>query len=120
MTDRKGRYQRIFIHILQPTMSKKYISAIGMHWYVLPPPTPGCPVCTGTFHQVHEMYDFVAAYNVENNADLFMIGTEACSGFSLIESPPVRGVMLGDWWRGMQYAEDILGDIQNGVSGWTD
>eukprot|EP01084_Bolivina_argentea_P022419 41666_1 len=100
----------------------KYINGIGMHWYMLAPPTPGCPndLCTGSFNQINEMYDFIENYNKEKNENIFLINTEACTGFNIIESPPVRGVSLGDWNRGMQYAEDIIGDIQNGLSGWID
>lgn len=97
----------------------KYVSGIGMHWYLEVPPTDGCPrkLCSGSFAQIGAMFDTLQRMNHSN---IFMINTEACTGFNVIESPPVRGVSLGDWKRGMQIAEDIIGDISHGLSGWVD
>ena len=100
----------------------KYIDAVAFHWYLSVPPTPGCPkeVCSGVFGQVDKMWWFLKSDRFQSTDNVFMMNTEACSGFNIIESPPKRGVSLGDWYRGMQYAEDIIGDIVHGVSGWID
>ena len=50
----------------------KYINGVAMHWYVLPPPTPGCIDCDGSFKEINAMHNFV------NNDDVLFIGTEAC------------------------------------------
>merc|ERR1712079_163355 len=55
---------------------------------------------------------------IGKNDNVFMMNTESCTGFNVTESPPKRGVFLGDWYRGMQYGEDIIGDIQHGLSGY--
>ena len=100
----------------------QFVDAVAFHWYLSVPPTPGCPkeLCNGSFAEIEGMYEFLQSAKGENKEDVFMINTEACSGFDIIQSPPKRGVVLGDWYRGMQYAEDIIGDIQYGVSGWID
>lgn len=49
-----------------------------------------------------------------------MIATEACTGFDSTLSPPKRGVDLGNWERGQQYLEDVIGDLRHGVISWTD
>ena len=95
----------------------KYINGLAFHWYVFPPPTPGCLTCDGSFKNINKMYEYID--NNDNN-DILFIGTEACQGFSDIESPPKRGVSLGNINRGQQYAEDIIGDIINNVSSWND
>ena len=40
--------------------------------------------------------------------------------YSEVQSPPKRGVSLGNINRGQQYAEDIIGDLLNNVSSWND
>ena len=98
----------------------KYVDGVAFHWYLAVPPTPGCPeeFCNGAFGQIDKMYKYLERIGKEKEVP--MINTEACSGFNIIESPPKRGVELGDWYRGMQYAEDMIGDIQHGLGGWID
>ena len=98
-----------------------YYIGLGAHWYFYPPPIPGCPKfeCDGAFKQVKLMREYLD--DIQNRSDIYMMGTEACEGgTNSIKSPPNRGVSLGDWYRGEQYGEDIIGDINNGVSGWLD
>ncbi|KHJ95603.1 hypothetical protein OESDEN_04451 [Oesophagostomum dentatum] len=40
---------------------------------------------------------------------------KACTG-----SIGVHGPILGDWYRGEEYAEDIITDLNNFVAGWVD
>lgn len=105
----------------------RYIKGVAFHWYVFPPPIEGCPndLCNGAFEQVGDLYEYmqnnVSSMNSNNNNYApYILGTEATSGFSNIESPPNRGVSLGNWHRGEQYGEDIIGDLNNGAVGWND
>eukprot|EP01084_Bolivina_argentea_P120249 213163_1 len=99
----------------------QYYIGLGIHWYFYPPPIPGCPSfeCTGAFEHVNETRNYLD--NKVNRSDIYIMGSEACEGgTNSIKSPPNRGVSLGDWYRGEQYGEDIIGDINNGANGWLD
>lgn len=52
----------------------------------------------------------------ENDDYRFILGTEACAGYT----PWEKGPRLGEWSRGEAYAHDILNDLKHHVSGWTD
>jgi glucosylceramidase len=77
----------------------KYIDGIGLHWYA--------------------DFMFSASRLSETNdrhPTKFILGTEACNGYFKYFSGPI----MGDWYRGEAYAEDIIEDLQNWVTGWTD
>mmetsp|Transcript_24114 Transcript_24114/g.35250 ORF Transcript_24114/g.35250 Transcript_24114/m.35250 type:complete len:203 (+) Transcript_24114:1193-1801(+) len=56
--------------------------------------------------------------------DKFFMATEACEGFLPNHIGTGSGVKLDDpeitWKRGENYARDIIGDLQNWATGWTD
>ena len=88
-----------------------------IHWKTIrPAPVPGCVVCTGSFNEIDDLREYLN----QVKPSVFMYNTEACTGESIAESPPNKGVDIGNWNRGTQYGEDIIGDIKHGVSGWTD
>ena len=94
-----------------------------MHWYEFPPPTPGCILCTGAFDHVKNVNDYIDNICIENNLNkscMYTMGTEACTGFAPLFSPPKKGPSIGNWDRGVTYSEDIIGDLNNGASGWVD
>mmetsp|Transcript_48365 Transcript_48365/g.121754 ORF Transcript_48365/g.121754 Transcript_48365/m.121754 type:complete len:509 (-) Transcript_48365:197-1723(-) len=75
----------------------KYVQGFGVHWYT----GPG-------FSHLQEV--------AQAAPHMFVLATEACCGYSPLD----QGVKLGDWSRGEKYGHDILGDLLNGVVGWTD
>ncbi|ETN77523.1 O-Glycosyl hydrolase family 30, partial [Necator americanus] len=76
----------------------KYVDGIGIHWYLnfLMP----AKVLTTTYTR---------------HPEKFLLATEACAGSTII-----RGPIMGDWYRAEEYADDIITDLNNFVSGWTD
>ncbi|XP_063434087.1 lysosomal acid glucosylceramidase-like [Mytilus trossulus] len=79
--------------------ASKYISGIAVHWYedfITP---------TIALSSTHQKFP-----------DKFILATEACAGSIL----PFGKVILGSWERAESYAHDILHDVNNWVTGWTD
>ncbi|XP_021949025.1 lysosomal acid glucosylceramidase [Folsomia candida] len=86
--------------ILSDADAAKYISGIGVHWYTdsfVPPDI------LSTTH-----YNF---------PDYFLLATEACAGAMPLQGPDV---ILGSWERAVNYASDIISDMNNFVAGWID
>ncbi|CAK8677307.1 unnamed protein product [Clavelina lepadiformis] len=86
--------------VLSDPDAAKYISGIGVHWYM----------------------DWITDPNRltkthENFTDYFIFGTEACASAMPWVDPKVR---LGHWESGQRYSEDILEDLNHWVTGWTD
>ncbi|XP_061163463.1 lysosomal acid glucosylceramidase-like isoform X2 [Saccostrea echinata] len=80
--------------------ARKFVSGIAVHWYqdfVAP---------TLALSSTHKMFP-----------DKFLLATEACAGSLPWNYPKVA---LGSWKRGEDYAHDIMQDLNNFVSGWTD
>ncbi|XP_078314171.1 lysosomal acid glucosylceramidase-like [Crassostrea virginica] len=80
--------------------ARKYVSGIAVHWYE----------------------DFITpslalASTHKKFPDKFLLATEACAGSMPWDIPKVA---LGSWKRGEDYAHDIIQDLNNFVSGWTD
>ena len=73
-----------------------------MHWYA---------AVEDTIPQFSHLSD--AHHKYPNK---FILGTEACEGYL----PYSQGVYPGDWPRAQTYAHDIIGDLNNYASGWTD
>lgn len=80
--------------------ARKYVSGVAVHWYedfITP---------AGALSSTHKKFP-----------EKFLLATEACSGSMPWDIPKVS---LGSWKRGEDYAHDIIQDLNNFVSGWTD
>ncbi|XP_016366583.1 glucosylceramidase-like [Sinocyclocheilus rhinocerous] len=86
--------------VLSEVQAARYVHGIGFHWYLnnLAPPDV-------TLTATHHLYP-----------EYFLFATEACSGWNPLD----RGVRLGSWDRAEDYAHDIIQDLNNYVTGWTD
>ena len=82
--------------VLSDPDAAKYVSGIGVHWYLN---DYGGPELLSETH--------------EQNPKYFILGTEACD-----EDHP--GVNLGNWEDGVKYSSDILDNLNNWVVGWVD
>ncbi|CAD6193573.1 unnamed protein product [Caenorhabditis auriculariae] len=85
--------------ILSDPDAAKYVLGIGVHWYD-DKNTPASVLTT--------------THN--NFPNYFIFGTEACTGWTGNE----RGVNLGDWARAQDFADSIINDFLNWVTGWMD
>ena len=88
--------------VLADPQAAQYVDGIGIHWYaavedVLP-----------NFSRLARTHDAHPA--------VCILGTEACEGFL----PWSAGPFPGDWLRGERYALDVIGDVNNWATGWTD
>ncbi|XP_059139427.1 lysosomal acid glucosylceramidase-like [Physella acuta] len=85
--------------VLSDPEASRYISGVATHWYL----------------------DAVLPYSLLTDAhnlfpDKFLFATEACEG----SMPWQVKVDLGAWDRAASYAHDIISDLNNWVTGWTD
>ncbi|XP_077178495.1 lysosomal acid glucosylceramidase-like isoform X2 [Paroedura picta] len=86
--------------VLGNSSASKYISGIGIHWYM---DAVICADCTlGATHRLFP--------------DVFLLYTEACNGFL----PWDTKVLLGSWDRGARYSKNIIENLNNYVVGWID
>ncbi|XP_022106202.1 glucosylceramidase-like [Acanthaster planci] len=97
--------QRLFVpdfvkQVLSDAEAAKYVSGIAVHWYF------------------DFFFDFASRLTATHNMfpDMFLLATEASNGY-LPDSP---AVVLGSWERGEAYSHDIIQDLNNWVTGWTD
>ncbi|XP_043935243.1 lysosomal acid glucosylceramidase [Protopterus annectens] len=88
------------ISVLSDMKAARYINGIAVHWYMDEFAPAG--ITLSTTHKLFPEY--------------YLFATEACTGFLLYG----KGVQLGSWERGNQYSEDIIKDLNNYVTGWTD
>ncbi|PAV85454.1 hypothetical protein WR25_04790 [Diploscapter pachys] len=99
LDDNRGNIQEWSDKILSDPDAAKYVSGIAVHWYqnqgIGPQPLT----------DTHNKWP-----------DYWILATEACNGWDQGQ----HTVILGDWGRGAAYAYDIITDIQNWVTGWTD
>ncbi|KHJ84149.1 hypothetical protein OESDEN_16141, partial [Oesophagostomum dentatum] len=77
---------QIDFQIFDDPEATKYVDGIGVHWYLNALASPS--VLTATH---------------EHHPEKFILATEACTG-----SIGIHGPVLGDWYRGEEYAEDII------------
>ena len=91
--------------ILSDSDAAKYIDGIAVHWYAATEDITPSGLYFGFMNKTHTDYP-----------SFFLLATEACEGFL----PWSKGVELGSWTRGETYAHDIIGDINNWATGWTD
>jgi len=85
--------------VLSDPEAAKYISGVAVHWYV------------DAFTPSNLL---TIAHN--NFPQKFIFATEACEG----SMPWQVKVDLGSWDRASSYAKDIITDLNNWVTGWTD
>jgi glucosylceramidase len=77
--------------------NESYIDGLAVHWYS------------------HSQYEpLTDAHNIR--PDKFILSTEACNAYAPGEHVPI----LGDWERGEAYGHDIIQNLANWVTGWTD
>ncbi|CEG40379.1 glycoside hydrolase family 30 protein beta-glucosidase xylosidase [Plasmopara halstedii] len=94
--------------------SLKYISGLGVHWY-----------SNLDFFLAEMSGDFtkLSAFH-KRFPEVFMLATEACEGFLPSWLGTGSGPSLQDdkksWNRAENYGRDIIEDINNFISGWTD
>ncbi|KAF6031271.1 GBA [Bugula neritina] len=79
--------------------ASQYVSGLGVHWYL----------------NGYLSYNRITETHLVDPTK-FILATEACAGSAFYE----KKVMLGNWDRAEQYASDIMQDLQNWVTGWTD
>merc|ERR1719233_1531174 len=100
----------------------QYVSGIGYHWYTwVPTYTTTCSwllsFCYSSFDKLSEtkwkLLDI-------GRPDVYLMGTEACGGFSRVLSPPNLGPSMNNWRRGEMYGEELIRGINNFSSGWCD
>ncbi|XP_013384673.1 glucosylceramidase [Lingula anatina] len=87
--------------VLSDPVAAKYVSGIGVHWYLDTEWLVPASLLTDT----HNLFP-----------DKFILATEACAG----SMPWQTKVILGSWDRAESYSRDIIEDISNWASGWTD
>ncbi|CAL8109725.1 unnamed protein product [Orchesella dallaii] len=85
--------------VLSDPDAEKYVSGIGLHWYV------DALVSPAALDVAHSEFP-----------NKFMLGTEACAGALPLE----ESVVLGSWERAEMYASDIITDLNHWVTGWVD
>ncbi|KAK3097705.1 hypothetical protein FSP39_012333 [Pinctada imbricata] len=98
---RGEEYAHDIIQVFESKDASKYISGIAVHWY-----------------QDKFVPATVLSITHKKFPDKFILATEACSG-AAGPLDPVK-VRLGNWERAEDYAHDIMQDLQNWVTGWTD
>jgi len=86
--------------VLGDPLAAKYVSGIGVHWYL----DKYIPATVLT--ETHNRFP-----------DHFILSTEACCGKHTNKPPRVS---LGDWSRGNQYSHSIIEDLSNWSTGWVD
>ncbi|KAE9551948.1 hypothetical protein FO519_004849 [Halicephalobus sp. NKZ332] len=85
--------------VLADPDTSKYVGGIAVHYYLDANSDP---------HILTDVHN--------DHPDKFILPTEACTGFTSIND----GGMQGDWGRALVYSYDILTDLQNWATGWTD
>lgn len=89
--------------IMANEQAKLYVDGVGVHWY----------------SEVDDAFPNFTPLNTTHTSypELFILATEACTGYLPWNFDHVS---LGNFARGMQYAFDIIGDLNNFAAGWTD
>jgi len=106
--DQKPSLMDTVTGVLGNTTARLYIDGIAIHWYVFP--GQGCDNMVSVQNWLIQ----------QNLSHVFLLPTEACTGFNALVSPPHQGPDLGNWDRGQTYGEDILNDLNTWAVGWTD
>jgi len=89
---------------MRDRQASKYVDGVGLHWYG----NKLFPV--KVLDLVHKWFP-----------NLMILGTEACTGSSLItRAIHATPVLLGSWQRGVAYALDIIENFNHYMAGWID
>ncbi|GAB9475589.1 Glycosyl hydrolase family 30 protein [Globisporangium polare] len=98
---------------LKDPEARKYVDGVGVHWY------KNLDFLSKTAGNFADLTTWQEA-----NPDLFILATEACSGYLIEPLGTGAGVKLLQpdmvWRRGEIYARDIINDLANYATGWTD
>ncbi|XP_028650908.1 lysosomal acid glucosylceramidase [Erpetoichthys calabaricus] len=86
--------------VLSDLKAARYVHGIAVHWYF-----DSIAPARLTLEPTHSIFP-----------DYYLFSTEACTGSYFWE----KGIRLGCWKRAENYAHDILEDLNNFVTGWTD
>ncbi|XP_060676746.1 lysosomal acid glucosylceramidase isoform X1 [Hemiscyllium ocellatum] len=86
--------------VLSDVRVARYVRGIAVHWY-LDMLTPA----DTTLGSTQELFP-----------EYYLFSTEACTGYL----PWEHTVQLGSWERGAMYSYDIIQNLNNYVTGWTD
>jgi glucosylceramidase len=93
--DQRDKILPYINELLGDPEAAKFVDGIAIHWYL---DNDYKPTVLSQVHNAHP--------------GPFILPTEACTYYA---QP-----MAGDWSRGLQYSYDIMGDLQNWATGWTD
>ncbi|XP_030765313.1 lysosomal acid glucosylceramidase-like isoform X2 [Sitophilus oryzae] len=100
LDDQRG-YLPDLNEILNDSAVNNYIDGIGIHWY------QDWYESANLLDEVHNRYP-----------NKFLLGTEACSGSTVIDLIFNTRVLLGSWQRAEDQAKDIIEDMNHWVTGW--
>merc|ERR1719498_1199845 len=110
--------------ILEDEAAAKYIDGVGYHWYMsLQSTFQNVPAQRPVIFVDQEVgggsYVRDVAETLRNqSADKFIMMTEACNGYVL--TTKWVGPRPGEWGYGYAYSHDVMWQLKNGASGWTD
>ncbi|KAI1697315.1 glycosyl hydrolase family 30 TIM-barrel domain-containing protein [Ditylenchus destructor] len=90
--------------VLSDPGAAQYVDGIGVHWYF--------DIATDPQTTLVATHD--------DHPDIFLLGTEASQGYLPGQAVGIGGPLMGDWNRGINYADNIIQDMQNWVAGWTE
>lgn len=112
--------------ILNHSDALQYIDGVGYHWYMAlestfqnVPAQPPVPIAlvqnqVGGGAYVKDIWEQLQTHG----EDKFVMATEACNGYALGTS--WVGPRPGEWGYGYAYSHDVMWQLRNGASGWTD
>ncbi|CAE8617837.1 unnamed protein product [Polarella glacialis] len=119
-------FAKVVLEELKEMGAEKYVDGVAYHWYTS---------LEGSYEDDKPIAPFKAFdANVVGGGglvpdilsllqsmgpDKFVLPSEACNGY-VLGQPPWVGPMLGLWGYGYAYSHDILWQLRNGASGWTD
>jgi len=103
----------------------KYVDGVAYHWYFTLQGTYENSVVGAPFKPIDQHtlgggsdVNIIWRKLQEQSPDKFMLMSEACNGYE--SSTAWFGPRPGDWGYGYSYSHDILWQLRNGASGWTD
>ncbi|CAD6192535.1 unnamed protein product [Caenorhabditis auriculariae] len=97
MDDNRGNLPKWADVVMKDAEAAQYVSGVGFHWY------------DGDSDKHLEETN-------KKHGQLFLLGTQASAGWKPKDTKP----LLGSWDRAVDYASDILDDLNNWATGWID
>jgi len=97
--DQRSFFKDYVSRVMQNETTRTYVDGFAVHWYL------DSIISPNVLTKTHERFP-----------DKFIMSTEASSGFL----PWNKHVDLGSWERGEKYANDIIDNLNNWVTGWVD